>query len=100
MDWVLILFFGGLLCMVVAISSLLISLAKQGDERKNFIKSKAISQTFLIMVGVLVIEIGKSLYTGFVKGAKIEGLSPFILLFVLSIVFLASLLINKKKYGD
>lgn len=100
MDWILVLFFGGLLCMMIAICILLISLAKQGDERKNFIKSKAMSQSFIIVVGVLIIKIGESLYTGFVKGEKIEGMNPFTFLFIISIVFFVSLLINKKKYGD
>ena len=79
---------------------ILLSLAKQGDERKNFIQSKAMSQSFIIVVGVLIIEIGDALYTGFIKGEKMEGVNPFTLLFVISIVFFVSLLINKKKYGD
>lgn len=100
MDWVLVLFLGGLLCMILAICTLLISLAKQGDERKNFIQSKAMAQSFLVVVGVLVIYIGGTLYKTFTNNGAIKGLNPFIFLFVISIVFFVALLINKKKYGD
>ena len=101
MDWfILIIFFGILLLMVLLIGMLLYSLAKQGDERKNFIKAKAMSYTFAIIVGVLLIEIGMSIYIVSVKGQTVEGMSPFIFLVIISIVYLVTLLYNKRKYGN
>lgn len=100
MDWFFIIFSGIILCLLITIGLLILSLSKQGDERNSFIKSKSMSQTFLIMVGFLIIKIGESLYVTFVSGGKVDGINPFIILAVISVVFLISLILNKKKYGD
>jgi len=52
------------------------------------------------MVGFLMIKIGESVYVTFVSGGKVEGINPFIILAVISVVFLISLILNKRKYGD
>ncbi|WP_353947982.1 hypothetical protein ABNN70_12595 [Sporolactobacillus sp. Y61] len=88
------LFLGCFVISLICIITLLFSLAKQGDERKQYIKSKAIQQTFVITVGILVIDIISSLVT------DDHTINPFIFLTVISVVFLIALLLNKKRYGD
>ncbi|WP_342514054.1 hypothetical protein MKY34_04640 [Sporosarcina sp. FSL K6-1522] len=97
MDWFLLLFLGFILSLFVLIGLLLISLAKQGDERGEFIKTKAMTSTFLAIVGLLIWLNIKALYVIFAKGEKPEGINPFTFLVVISIVFLVNLLYNKKK---
>ncbi len=58
------------------------------------------SYTFAVIVGVLLIEIGKSIYTVSVKDQAAEGMNPFILLVTTSIVYFVTLLYNKRKYGN
>jgi len=101
MDWVfLVLFFGFLFVIVALIGMLLFSLAKQGDERKNFIKSKAMSYTFTVIVGFLLIEISFTIYNASVKGIASDGINPFIFLVVISVVYFVNLLYNKRRYGS
>ena len=100
MDWTLILFFIFILSMFVVIGLLLVSIAKQGDERKKLIQTKTMTYTFVSVVGLLVFEIFESIYVVFVKEMKPEGINPFTLLVTISVVFLIILLYNKKKFGD
>ncbi|MBK3493689.1 hypothetical protein JFL43_02200 [Viridibacillus sp. YIM B01967] len=100
MDLFLIIFLGIILCLLITIGLLLLSLAKQGDERKSFIKEKSMCQTFLIMVCFLIFKIGESLYLTFVRAGEVVGINPLIFLTEISIVFLISLILNKKRYGD
>ena len=100
MDWAIIVFFILTISMFVVIGLLLTSIAKQGDERKELIKTKTMTYTFVSVVGLLVFEIFESIYLIFVKEMKPEGINPFIFLVTISVVFLIILLYNKKKYGD
>ena len=100
MDWTSILSFIFFLSLFVVIGLLLISLAKHGDERKELIKTKTITYTFSIVIGLIIINIIKSIYLVFAKGMEAEGINSFILLVTISVVFLITLLYNKKKYGD
>lgn len=100
MDWTLILFFILILSMFVVIGLLFVSLAKQGDERKEFIKAKTMINTFVLVVGLLIFFVFESLYVIFVKEMKPEGINPFTLLVTISVIFLIILLYNKKKFGD
>ncbi|GIO23023.1 hypothetical protein [Oceanobacillus sp. J11TS1] len=95
MDFLVILFLGLNVIMVLIIGTLLYQLSKSGDERKEFIKMKTMADTFLITVGVLLIDTVVS----FVNDGTATN-SPIIFLFVIAIVFLISLLINKRKFGD
>ncbi|GEO28099.1 hypothetical protein AAC03nite_38840 [Alicyclobacillus acidoterrestris] len=84
--------------MVVAISILLISLSKQGDERKKHIKTKAMANSFVVILIILIIDVVRTIVM------MILGLPgspyPFIYLFIISLAFLVALIVNKKKYGD
>ncbi len=100
MDWLLVLFIGFILSLFVLIGLLLFSLAKEGDERGGFIKTKAMTSTFTMIVGLLIWLNFKALYVIFAKGEKPEEINPFMFLVVISIIFLISLMYNKKKFGD
>lgn len=99
MNWILILLAGIFLLTVTLIVFFLYSLSKQGDERKNHIKQKAMSQTFAVIVGVLIIEIGVSVYASMTNNSGTNGLNPFTFLVTITIVYFVTLLINKKRFG-
>lgn len=98
MSFVPILLLGVFLLAIILIALQLYSLAKQGDERKNMIKTKAMAETFSIIIGILVIEIGVSVYASF-TGGEPSRLNPFTFLVVITIFYFISLLVNKNKYG-
>jgi Ni,Fe-hydrogenase I cytochrome b subunit len=95
MHWIVVLFFGVLLLTVIFIGLVLYSLAKQGDERRNFIKLKAISNTFAVIIVISLIEIVVSV----VKKESAE-MNSFSFLVTISIMYLLMLLYYKKRYGD
>ena len=99
MDWMVGLFF-----IVLAISIFLIiitlgSLPKLGDERTIYIKMKAQSYTFTVVIGVLLLEIVESIYLTTWTDSSYKGINPFIFLPVISVIYLISLLLSKRKYG-
>ena len=91
---------GIILLMVVLIGLLLSSLAKQGDERKQLIKTKSMFQTFAIVIGILIFKSGEFVYVDIWKGQEAEGMNPFSFLVTISILYLITLQINKKKHGS
>ena len=100
MDGILILFLAIFIVCLILIIITLASLPQLGDERKQFIKMKAQSFAFSVVIILLVYEIAKSIYvTGWGDGTY-TGFSPFSVLIAISIVYLVTLLIYRKKYGD
>ncbi|MEG0385742.1 MAG: hypothetical protein RR642_13405 [Solibacillus sp.] len=95
MIWIVVL----AICVLLIIITLG-SLPKLGDERKNFIRMKAQSYAFTVVIGVLLLEIIKSIYATFWTEASYDGISPFPFLVAISIIYLLALLFLKKKYGD
>lgn len=99
MDWfILALFLSVLGISVILIIVTLISLPQLGDERKNLIKMKAQSYTFVGVIGYALIEMVKKIYVTWKNGSS-EGINPFTFLVTISSVYLISLLLFKKKYG-
>lgn len=100
MDWIIItLFF-----IILGISAILIivtlaSLPQLGDERKNLIRIRAQSFTFVVVIGYILIQLFKNIYVTTWKNGSYEGINPFTFLVTTSIVYLISLLFFKKKYG-
>lgn len=64
------------------------------------IKQKAQSDTFAIVIGVLVLDVIESIYVTFNTTETYTGTHPIILLTIVSIAYLIALLFAKKKYGD
>jgi hypothetical protein len=99
MDWIVVLFFAVLAICVLLIVVTLTSLPKLGDERKNFIKMKAQSYAFTVVIGLALIEIVESIYLSLWTDGYYDGINPFTFLIVISVVYLISLLFLKRKYG-
>lgn len=91
--------FGIILVMVVLIGLLLSSLAKQGDERKQLIKAKTMSQIFAVVIVLLLIKSIQYVYMELWKGQEAEGMNPFSFLVTISILYLITLQFNKKRHG-
>ena len=98
MDTAVLLFFAFLAICLLIIMMTLVTLPKLGDERKKFIKMKAQSYMFTVVVGIVLLEILESVYLTF-RESPYEGMNPFSFLTAISVIYLSSLLISKKKYG-
>ena len=99
MDWIVGLFLIVLTICIFLIVMTLMSLPKLGDERTNYIKMKAQSYTFTVVIGVLLLEIIESIYLTTWTDSSYEGMKPFSFLVTISVIYLISLLLSKKKYG-
>ena len=99
MDWAIVLFVAFLVICASLIIITLVSLPQLGYERKKFIKLKAQSYTFTVVVGMVLLEIIELMYLTFYKENHYDGINPFSFLTIISVVYLSSLLISKKKYG-
>lgn len=97
MDWLFIAFIGVFAFLIVLIILFLVSLSKQGDERYEHIKTKAMVNSFYATVGALLGKLCLSIFNiGNQPNRVISNLS---LLIVVAIVFLVSLGWQKRKYG-
>ncbi|TCN26483.1 hypothetical protein [Mesobacillus foraminis] len=99
MNWGVILFFASLAICVLLIIITLVTLPQLGNERKNFIKMKAQSYAFTVVIGMLLIEMIENVYLTFWTDRSYEGINPFIFLLTISIIYLITLLYTKRKYG-
>lgn len=77
-----------------------ISLGKQGDERRRLIIEKASAGTFAVMVVYILFCVIEGIYHSVTRGVPTEGMKPFIILTVSSIIYSAHLLYYRKKFGD
>lgn len=98
MNWSIMLFGGFVIIITLLIILILSFLAKGGDERKQLIQMKAMSLTFMVTIGLLVLNIFESIYNMFYN-AVYEGINPFVFLTVVLFNYLVSLLIYKRKFG-
>ena len=91
----LILFGLFLLALIVLDISMIVSLLKTGDERRQLIVWKASTFTLLVVVGTLVFDVVESMI-------KVEAMliNPFVKLSVTAMIYLLTLLYYKRKYGD
>lgn len=91
----LILFGLFLLVLVILDVSMIVSLLKTGDERRQLIVWKASTFTLVVVVGSLVLDIVESV-------VRVEAMlvNPFVKLSVTAMVYLLALLHYKKRYGD
>lgn len=97
MDWVKIVY--AVILLVCGILILVATSTQKGDERRKFINMKAQSYAFIVVMGVLILEVAQSIYLTF-QGNTRNGISPLVFLSVISIIYLLTLLIYRKKYGD
>jgi len=98
MYWIILSLIILAICLILIVTTL-VSLPKLGDERTNYIKMKAQSYVFTVVIGVLLLEIIKSIYLTAWTDSSYEGMNPFSFLVTISVIYLISLLLSKKKYG-
>lgn len=94
MDWIFILFIGVFAVLLLLIVVFLFSLSKQGDERFDYVKTKAMANAFLATVGAVIGRLCYAVFTDNQINAIIANLS---LLIVIAIIFLISLIWHGKK---
>lgn len=99
MDTIGWLFLVVLVACVSLIAVTLFSLPKLGDERANYIKTKAQSYAFGVVIVLLLIEVLESIYLTIWTDKAYAGVSPLTFLISISAIYLISLLFLKKKHG-
>lgn len=99
MNWITIGLLAFLLLVFVLILVTFYNLAPLGDERKQYIRQKAATDSFAVVLGFLAIEIGIMAYINLATPQTYEGLNPFTTLVVISAMYLLTLLHARKKYG-
>lgn len=95
--------FLGLLClmgMLAAIAAMVVSLARQGDERRRLIVAKAGLNTLCVVVAYLFFCVVEGVVVSVRSGAPAEDLDPFVTLVVIAMIYAAQLFYFKRKYGD
>jgi hypothetical protein len=100
MDWVKIVY--SFILLVCGLSIFVTSSSRKGDERKKFISTKAQSYAFVVVIGMLILEVIESIYRTFQGKNSYDGIgiSPLIFLTMISVVYLITFLTYRKKYGD
>ncbi|MCM3016488.1 hypothetical protein M3582_00145 [Priestia megaterium] len=100
MDWVKIVY--SFILLVCGILIFVTSSSRKGDERKKFISTKAQSYAFVVVIGMLILEVIESIYRTFQGKNSYDGIgiSPLIFLTMISVIYLITFLMYKKKYGD
>lgn len=79
---------------------MLVSLAKQGDERRQAILGKACVSTFYITLGILIADAIRNAILVYIDGWEGGAIPSFALLAFIAAVFAAALAVFKRKYGD
>ena len=90
----LIVFAVFLVVLIVLDIMMIVSLLKQGDERRQLIVWKASAFTLLVVVLTLILDIAES-----IAMAEAMQINPFIKLSITAMVYFISLVSLKKRYG-
>ena len=92
---ILIPFLLFLIILILLDFSMLLSLLKRGDERRQLMVWKASTLTLAAVMGSLILHIVESII-------KVEAMAvnPFVILSVGAMTYFLSLLYYKKRYGD
>lgn len=88
-----------LILSAICIILMLVSIFKQGDERREHILLKTCTHTFLIYTGILFADAFYTIFFEKSGGFTIEN-TPIISLCLIAVLFTVSLLVNKRKYGN
>ena len=99
MDIVFIVIFLSLIAISIGIIVFtLYSIAKRQDERQDYIKTKAMANTFGVVIGFLIFEIGLDIYSTMTENES-NGMNPYLTLFTFCMVYLMSLLFYSRKHA-
>ena len=75
------------------------SMAKRKDERQDYIKTKAMAYTFSVVLGMLIFEIVKDIYSIITKNESSDPSDPYIRLFVICLMYFGTLLFYSRKHA-
>ncbi len=78
---------------------MLISIARQGDERRKHILLKTCTHTFLIYTGILFVDVIYTIFFEKYGNFAVEN-TPIVSLGLIAILFTISLSVNKRRYGN
>ena len=99
-DQLIVALFLLFLALLLALNvGMIVSLGRQGDERRRTIVGRASTNTFFVTVAYLCLQVGENLYRGMVQGLPAQGLDPFITLSVLAIMYTVQLIYFKRRFG-
>ncbi|MUK87485.1 hypothetical protein GMD78_03605 [Ornithinibacillus sp. L9] len=100
MDLVKIVY--SVILLICGIFIFVATFSQKGDERRKFINKKAQSYAFMVVFGMLILEVAQSIYLTIQGNISYNGngISPIVFLTVISVIYLVTLLIYRKKYGD
>lgn len=95
MDNIALIIFGIFLpALIILDISLIISLLRTGDERRQLIVWKTSAFTLLVVTGTLIIDVIRSLIN-----AEAMLINPFIKLSITAMIYFLSIQYYKKRYG-
>lgn len=97
--WFFYGFLAALLVLAGCIVWMLVSLARQGDERRRYILSQTCTKTFLVWVAVLLIDVAYALIFGNRADFTIQS-HPLLDLGVIALLFTVILFWQKRRYGN
>lgn len=97
MDWVKIVYL--VILLVCRILVFVAPFSQKGDKRRKFINAKTQTYSFIVAIGVLILEVVKSIYLTIQGDTSYNGNggSPITFLSVILIIYLVTLLIYRKK---
>ena len=99
MDIVFIVIFLSLIAISIGIIVFtLYSIAKRQDERQDYIKTKAMANTFGVVIGFLIFEIGLDIYSTMTENES-NGMNSYLTLFTFCMVYLISLILYSRKHA-
>lgn len=89
------------LIFIGLIVSTLYSMAKRKDERQDYIKTKAMANTFAIVLGMLILEIVEDIYRIITENESYfrDPVDPYVRLLVICIIYFVSLIFYSRKYA-
>lgn len=79
--------------------ALVVSVGRQGDERRRMIVQRASSNTLAALVAYLLYCMVENFVRGAVHHQSAEPINPFVLLTIIAMLYFANLLYYKRKYG-
>lgn len=98
MDYVKLVY--AILLLVGGLVIFVLPMLRNKDERKAFISGKAQSYAFLVVIGMLLLEVGQMIYFMFQNSeANAGGISPLVFLSVILVIYAGTSLVYRNKYG-
>ena len=100
MDWFKLVYL--VILLVCGILVFIAPFSKKGDERREYINAKARTYAFTVVIGMLTIDIARAIYLTIQGSTSYQsaGSSPISFLSVTLIIYLITVVVYGKKYGD